>query len=61
MRALLLFFSVALALCASGCLRTKFDLCASDPPDPQCAFLDASNDGGVDAATDDASLDATTD
>jgi hypothetical protein len=38
-----------------GCLRTKFDLCAQDPPDPNCAYLDAQNasgDAGVDAAVD---------
>jgi hypothetical protein len=56
MRALL--FVVVIGALASGCLRNKFDLCAQDPPDPNCAYLDASNDAvesdaGTDAATTD--------
>ena len=52
-----LFFVLVVGALASGCLRNKFDLCAQDPPDPNCAYLDATAiDGGVDAA-----LDATTD
>ena len=59
--------AIAMALVVSltpGCLRTEFDLCAEDPPDPNCAFLDAqdaSGDAGVDAPADagvDAPLDA---
>jgi hypothetical protein len=49
--------SLALALAASGCLRSKFDLCNADPPDPECQALDAGRDVGVDAATDDAGAD----
>ena len=41
------------ALGASGCLRSKFDLCNADPPDPECAALDAGRDAGIDAATED--------
>ncbi len=51
--------SIALALFAAGCLRTKFDLCAQDPPDPQCAYLDAGADAPVSDAGADASLDGT--
>lgn len=54
MRALLALVVLTLALGASGCLRTKFDLCAQDPPDPQCGYLDA----GTDAHGDDAGQDA---
>ena len=52
---------------ASGCLRTKFDLCLESPPDPQCGYLDAGfdaagTDAGSDAAqTDAGAADATTD
>jgi hypothetical protein len=66
-----LALALVLALSLTGCLRTKFDLCIQTPPDPSCAYLDASNDGGSDAATVDAapspdggldaSADATTD
>lgn len=56
MRALLAIVVLVLALAASGCLRTKFDLCAQDPPDPQCGYLDAGTDapGADDAASNDA-------
>ena len=65
MRALLLL-AITGAL-ASGCLRSKFDLCLESPPDPQCGYLDAGfdaagTDAGSDAAqTDAGAADATTD
>jgi hypothetical protein len=49
-----LALALALAL-TPGCLRNKFDLCAQDPPDPNCAYLDAqdaSGDAGIDAPSD---------
>jgi hypothetical protein len=60
MRALVLALAALSALCASGCLRTKFDLCATDPPDPQCAYLDAGADAPGDDAGSDAAVDAAT-
>jgi hypothetical protein len=45
-----------LAAAAAGCLRPRFDLCAEDPPHPDCPF-----DAGPDAAIDAARVDAPTD
>jgi hypothetical protein len=57
MRALVV--AVVIGMLASGCLRNKFDLCAQLPPDPNCAYLDASTDASADAGLD-ASIDAAT-
>ena len=60
MRALLLL-AITGAL-ASGCLRSKFDLCLESPPDPQCGYLDAGFDGAeADAGSDAAGTDAGSD
>ncbi|MBX3268727.1 MAG: hypothetical protein KF729_00615 [Sandaracinaceae bacterium] len=52
---------VAVALGAAllaGCIRQSFDLCAEEPPHPDCA-LDAGDDaGGGEDAGDDAGHDA---
>lgn len=59
-----LAFVVVIGALASGCLRTKFDLCAQLPPDPNCAYLDGGADAGVvpsDAGTDAAADAPTTD
>lgn len=52
MRALVLM--LVMGALASGCLRTRFDLCAQDPPDPACAYLDAGDvrDAGIDGGAD---------
>ncbi len=42
---------VTLPLLASGCLRTKFDLCAQTTPDPGCP-IDGGDTGVADAGTD---------
>jgi len=57
MRILLLLLVGALA---SGCLRQRFDLCAQNPPHPEClldagpidAAIDANRDAAFDAAVD---------
>lgn len=56
-RYLLSAVAIALALAASGCLRQNFDLCAEDPPHPDCALLDAAAPDASDGATSDAALD----
>ncbi|MBN8613502.1 MAG: hypothetical protein J0L92_23105 [Deltaproteobacteria bacterium] len=45
-----------LAAASTGCLRPRFDLCAEDPPHPDCP-----SDAGPDAAIDAARVDAPTD
>lgn len=51
--------SLVLGLALPGCLRTKFDLCVQDPPDPNCAYLDAGTDTGAsDAGADAGAADA---
>ncbi|MBX7196258.1 MAG: hypothetical protein K1X94_29650 [Sandaracinaceae bacterium] len=46
------------SLALAGCLRPKFDLCAEDPPHPDCPH-DAGPDAAVDApAATDAASDA---
>jgi hypothetical protein len=52
MRVIAMLVLAVFAMCASGCLRTKFDLCLQDPSDPNCAFLDAGADVGAESATD---------
>ena len=47
---------LVLAAASAGCLRPKFDLCAEDPPHPDCP-----SDAGPDAAIDAARVDAPSD
>ncbi|MCC6876846.1 MAG: hypothetical protein IT378_21255 [Sandaracinaceae bacterium] len=44
--------AILFAFLASGCVRSSFDLCALDPPHPDCLLLDA---GPRDASAADAS------
>lgn len=67
LRSLGLLLALLAALTTAGCLRRRFNLCAEDPPHPDCpsdAGVDASSDAGGPAddaasAADDAAADAT--
>ena len=56
LRTALLLAAFTLALLCSGCLRTRFDLCAEQPPHPDCLAIDGAIDAaGLDAGAPDAS------